>query len=324
LKAQVIEEQLLRLGHVKQEVQVEELAEDIDSTGWRTRIRLGVNIDGQAGFRRHRDGQIIAKLDCAQFIPEGYQGIAEQSWTPGAELLVVVDDNHIQHIAELAPMKSSRSQRQRKSARQMAAGRRAVASQQRSMRIHAGSGFPVQKVGAREWEIAISGFWQAHSAAAQVYSRLISEWAQPDLGATVWDLYGGVGVFAAAVADLVGQQGKVFSVEASESASESGASALMDIAQITCINARVEKVIADLPSAQVAILDPPRTGAGRAVITELGKQCVRRVIHIGCDPAAFGRDIGLYQEQGFQVEKIRAFDAFPLSHHVESIALLTR
>ena len=48
------------------------------------------------------------------------------------------------------------------------------------------------------------------------------------------------------------------------------------------------------------------------------------VVHIGCDPAAFARDVGLYLGQGYRLEQVRAFDAFPLTHHMECIALLVR
>ena len=51
---------------------------------------------------------------------------------------------------------------------------------------------------------------------------------------------------------------------------------------------------------------------------------VPRVIHIGCEAASFARDIGLYRQHGYRVETIRVFDAFPLTHHVECFALLSR
>ena len=76
--------------------------------------------------------------------------------------------------------------------------------------------------------------------------------------------------------------------------------------------------------ADVAVLDPPRSGAGREVIDLLAGAGVSRVVHIGCEAASFARDIGLYLGHGYTVEKIKVFDAFPLTHHVECIALLTR
>ena len=56
----------------------------------------------------------------------------------------------------------------------------------------------------------------------------------------------------------------------------------------------------------------------------LAKTGVPRVIHIGCEAAAFARDIGLYQRNGYRVDHLRVFDAFPLTHHVECFALLSR
>ena len=76
--------------------------------------------------------------------------------------------------------------------------------------------------------------------------------------------------------------------------------------------------------ADVAVLDPPRAGAGKAVIDLLAGVGVRRVIHIGCEAAAFARDIGLYRALGYEVEAIRVFDSFPLTHRVECVALLIK
>jgi tRNA/tmRNA/rRNA uracil-C5-methylase (TrmA/RlmC/RlmD family) len=76
--------------------------------------------------------------------------------------------------------------------------------------------------------------------------------------------------------------------------------------------------------ADVAVLDPPRSGAGREVVDLLAAAGVLRVVHIGCEAASFARDIGLYRGHGYVVEKIKVFDAFPLTHHTECVALLTR
>jgi tRNA/tmRNA/rRNA uracil-C5-methylase (TrmA/RlmC/RlmD family) len=74
----------------------------------------------------------------------------------------------------------------------------------------------------------------------------------------------------------------------------------------------------------VAVLDPPRTGAGREVIDQVAAAEVPRVIHIGCEAASFARDVGLYRNHGYVVDEIRVFDSFPLTHHVECVAVLTR
>jgi tRNA/tmRNA/rRNA uracil-C5-methylase (TrmA/RlmC/RlmD family) len=76
--------------------------------------------------------------------------------------------------------------------------------------------------------------------------------------------------------------------------------------------------------ADVAVLDPPRSGAGREVIDLLAGAGVPRVIHIGCEAASFARDVGLYRSHGYAVEEVRVFDSFPLTHHVECVAVLKR
>ncbi|MGA8329191.1 MAG: class I SAM-dependent RNA methyltransferase, partial [Mycobacterium sp.] len=95
--------------------------------------------------------------------------------------------------------------------------------------------------------------------------------------------------------------------------------------QVRVITDSVRRVLtAQRGSADVAVLDPPRAGAGREVIELLAAAEVPRVVHIGCEVASFARDIGLYRRHGYTVGEIRVFDSFPLTHHVECVALLTR
>jgi len=173
--------------------------------------------------------------------------------------------------------------------------------------------------------LSATGFWQAHRGAADRYTEVVSEWAELGAGDVAWDLYGGVGVFAAALAVQVGEGGTVLSVESSRGAVEDGRRSLADLPQVRLEVARVESASTLLSGAVgTVVLDPPRAGAGRAVVAAVAAAGPRTVIHVGCDPAAFGRDIGLYLEQGFHLEDVRAFDAFPLTHHMECFARLTR
>jgi tRNA/tmRNA/rRNA uracil-C5-methylase (TrmA/RlmC/RlmD family) len=78
--------------------------------------------------------------------------------------------------------------------------------------------------------------------------------------------------------------------------------------------------------ARIAVLDPPRAGAGRAVLDQLlaAGTSLGRVAYVSCDPATLARDIGIFREAGWQLGDLRAFDAFPMTHHVECVATLTR
>jgi len=323
MKSAVVAEQLRRIADLDVDVAVESLPGTGDGTGWRSRVRLAVDPAGRPGFHRFRSLDIETFLACPQIDPAAYAGLAERSWHPGAEIQLVLDSTGERHVVEVAPPKVSRTGR-RSPGRRGATARRAASAASRSEHVVIGSGRAVERVGDRTWTLSATGFWQAHRSAAETYSSVVGEWAQASSGANVWDLYGGVGVFAAALAEQVGPLGRVDSVEFSRQAVADGGAALADLPQVYLHAARVERALSNLPAPEVVVLDPPRTGAGRDVVAAVSAAGPARIVHIGCDPASFARDVALYREHGFRLEKVRAFDAFPLTHHVESLALLTR
>ena len=301
LKAQVVANQLERLGGHRWNGAAEPLSES-GPTGWRTRVRLDVGADGRPGFHRYHSDQLVTDLRCAQLPAGMLDGLADSPWPPTAQLHVAVDDDGARHVV--------RTLRQgRKTATKVVEGRYEA----------------VQRVGGRSWQIPVTAFWQAHRGAAAVYSRLVAEWAQPGPGMTAWDLYGGAGVFAAALGAAVGESGRVLSVDTSRAATRAARVALDDLPQVHVVTDSVRRVLGtQRAGADVAVLDPPRAGAGREIIDQLAAAAVPRVVHIGCEAASFARDIGLYLRHGYAVEKIKVFDAFPLTHHTECVALLTR
>lgn len=301
LKSEVVANQLARLGDYQWDGAVQPLS-DGSARGWRTRIKLDVGPDGRAGFHRHRSDELVVDLDCGQLPTGMVDGLAGAQWPPGAHVHVVVDDDGQRHVA--------RTVRRR--------GRNAT-------EVIEGSYHGVQRVGRHVWQVPVTSFWQAHRSAAQTYSELVCDWAQPGSGMTAWDLYGGVGVFAAALGDAVGESGHVVSVDSARAASRTANAALAELPQVQMITDSVRRVLtAQRDAADVAVLDPPRAGAGREVIELLAAAGVPRVVHIGCEAASFARDIGLYQRHGYTVGEIRVFDSFPLTHHIECVALLTR
>lgn len=291
LKGDVVGQQLARLGKYEWQGVAEQLG-DGDSTGWRTRVRLDVNALGQPGFHRYHSDELVTDLRCAQVVPGLLDGLDEPALGAEGPLHAVMDDQGRRHIL-------------------------------RGRSVVEGEDVAVQKVGDRHWLVPVTAFWQAHRDAANTYSRLVSEWAELEPGMSAWDLYGGVGVFAAALGEAVGTKGRVVSVDTSR-AFRSAKNALGDLRQVSMICGSVRHALRDLGKADVAVLDPPRAGAGRDVIGRIAEAGVPRVIHIGCEAAAFARDVGLYLERGYQVRELRLFDAFPLTHHIESFALLTR
>lgn len=294
--------------------------------GWRSRMRLVVDADGRAGVHGYRSTEVITDLRCPQPMPGAMSGIAEKKWTPGADLVVAMDGDGLRHIVELAPAPvDTRNGRGRNGGdRRSTNARRAAAHSARAEHAVEGSGRTAQYVAGRRWELSATGFWQPHYGAAQCYSDVIADWSQAATGALTWDLYCGVGVFAARLATQTGPTGQVHGIESARTAITEGRSSLRDLPWVELTADRVERWITEQPSTppDVVVLDPPRAGAGKDVIAALTTRTPRRIVHIGCDPAAFARDLGLYRAAGYEPTALRVFDAFPGTHHVECITLL--
>jgi tRNA/tmRNA/rRNA uracil-C5-methylase (TrmA/RlmC/RlmD family) len=300
LKGQVVANQLARLGQYQWHGEAEPLS-SASPTGWRTRVRLAVGADGRAGFHRYHSDQLVTDLHCGQLAPGMLGGLGSSDWAPGGQLLVVIDDDAQRHAVQTTRQ-----------------GRRT------NTEVVEGKQQAVQRVNGRSWRIPLTAFWQAHRDAARVYSSVVAGWAQAAAGMTAWDLYGGAGLFAAVLGAAVGESGQVLTVDTSRAASRAARQALADLPQVRVVTDSVRRALTgQQQAADVAVLDPPRAGAGREIIDLLASAGVSRVVHIGCEAASFARDIGLYLSHGYVVEKLRVFDAFPLTHHVECIALLT-
>ncbi|MUL44828.1 class I SAM-dependent RNA methyltransferase [Mycobacterium sp. CBMA293] len=304
LKGEVVANQLARLGGYGCDDVVAAEVGTAGATGWRTRVRLEVGADGRAGFHRYHSDELVTDLSCAQ-VPAGMlDGLPMQP--PGAHLHVVLDDVGHRHVVRSGPRGGKKS----KSA---------------MTEVLSGDYDAVQRVGDREWRVPVTAFWQSHRDAATTYSALVTDWAELTAGQTAWDLYGGAGVFAAALAGAVGETGRVVTVDTSRGSARAARAALADLSCVEVVTDSVRRALgSQRVPADVAVLDPPRTGAGHEVIDQLAAAGVSRVIQIGCEAASFARDIGLYRGHGYEVEKLRVFDSFPLTHHVECVAVLTR
>ena len=274
--------------------------------GWRTRIRLGTDTQGRAGFRKARSNEVVSER-CTQAMPalfEGIVGDGAQRFTPGSEVIVVIDALGNRHVVE---------------SRKVQRGRRV----ERIHRTVEGSGNVVEIVGNGRFEFPATAFWQAHSNAAAAYTEQVRSWAiagQPYQRAAGWDLYGGVGLFVPSMSEALGG-GPVTSVDYSKSAMAHPQPALESL-DVTKVNARVETGIASLPPAGLVVLDPPRTGAGDGVVRDIAATRPQRIIHIGCDPATFARDLASWGTYGYRVSELKAIDAFPATHHFETLACL--
>ena len=140
-------------------------------------------------------------------------------------------------------------------------------------------------------------------------------------GGTVWDLYAGIGDTTRA---LVAAGATVVSVESDRRAvaHAEGRRDATSAERSRWIAARAEDAVDRLPRADQVVTNPPRTGMDARVTEALDAGGARRIVYIACDPATLARDIR--RLPSYRLVQVRAFDLFPQTAHVESVALLER
>lgn len=181
----------------------------------------------------------------------------------------------------------------------------------------------VTSAGERRWDIPVETFWQVHRGFAQVLGDAVLELAGDVRGSTWWDLYAGVGLLAAFL-DGAGAAG-VDAVESDEGAVRAARRALHDRPGIRLHAMDVSDwLVSPHASPDGVVVDPPRRGCDRAVIDAMGTHAVSRLVYVSCDPASLGRDTGLLERSGLRLARVLPIDAFPMTHHVETVALFTR
>ena len=141
----------------------------------------------------------------------------------------------------------------------------------------------------------------------------------------VLDLYAGVGLFSVALAGVGRTQ--ITAVEGDRSGS---ADLVENTAQfsgaITAVRDSVESYLTAARSirARTVIVDPPRTGISRAAMGMVASHGADRIIYVSCDPATMARDARRLVGAGYALESMRAFDLFPNTPHVETLAVFAR
>jgi len=322
LKADVVREQFSRLARLDVDVTVEPVPGDDGGLDWRTRVEFAVGDDGRAGLRRHRSHEIVAVDHCRIAAPGVDRlRVTGRTW-PGTDAVDAVAPSVGDAVAVVVPGGEAPLVRER---------------------VVVGAG------GEREFTLSARGFWQVHPGAAQTFVDAVLEAAAPRAGERALDLYAGVGLFAAALARAVGPSGQVIAIESDAAACAHARDNLADLPQVAVLAARVDDAFG-VPrpsrrgsssqrgsrprkpsrstlvpaSADVVVLDPPRTGAGKGVCAEIAAMAPRAVVYVACDPAALARDTAYFADLGYRLDTLRAFDAFPMTHHVECVALLTK
>ena len=313
LKAQVVRQQLRRIAGLDREVIVEPMPGDETGLGWRTSVAFAVAPDGTPGLHRHRSHEVIRIGDCPIAHPLiDAPAVTGQKW-PGATSVQVAVAPHTGQRTVIA-----------------AAHRHGFRHPSRR------DGYLRQRAAGRDWRVSAAGFWQVHSQAADALAAAVLGALRPRPGAVALDLYCGSGLFAGVLARAVGPSGAVIGIEADAAAVRDARYNLRGTpwARVHRGDAAVLLARSGLSGASMAVLDPPRTGAARRVIDLLSvphraastrhARQLGRIAYVSCDPATLARDIAVFAASGWRLAGLRAFDAFPMTHHVECVATLER
>lgn len=299
LKRQVLADALRRMAAHEFEGEVEQIGGDSRGIGWRTRVRLHIDDSGRPGPYAARSHRVVP----VRSLPLATAAINEiapfdESFEPGST------------IDLLSPSSG---------------GPRMFYGAQKPSTI-------TEVVGDREFRLADTGFWQVHHGAAAALTEAVQNAIDPehfDPRAANLDLYGGVGLLAAAVADRFGPATRITTVESDTVATEYAGANLAEWTGAQAVTGRVERWLsAYVPGprgdAATVILDPPRAGAGSPVIDRLVASNPAQVVYVACDPVAFARDARLLTDQGYSLTGLRALDLFPNTHHFEAIGSFLR
>ncbi|MEJ3403552.1 class I SAM-dependent RNA methyltransferase [Rathayibacter sp. YIM 133350] len=322
LKRQVLTDALQRMARFSSDLQVEAVqppegvGEDAarNGAGWRTRVRLQVGERGEVGPFAARSHHVVG-VESLPLAHPAIAGIAPlRQAFPG-----------VAHVELIAPSDGSPTV--------IPVGRD---RRGKPKRIPPQTTY--ERVGERRFALELGGFWQVHARAAQTLTDAVQQAIDVEdfePGAANLDLYGGVGLLAAAVGDRFGPGTRITSVESDARATDHAGENLADWIGAGAVTARVDHYLARLLQTAGAsergrlrdgtvVLDPPRSGAGRQVVDALAELAPRQLVYVACDPVALARDTGLLRERGYELRRIRAFDLFPNTHHLEAVASFAR
>ena len=313
LLGEVVSEQLSRLAGIERTVTVEGPyggAGTDDGLGWRTRVTFTATPGGELGLRRHRSHDVLPVDPCLIADP-AMADVSATRWpadhveavvSSTGERLVVADAVRGRlPTLELTGLVGADGERLR------------------------GRTYVTERVRDRTFRVTGAGFWQVHQEAARTLLDAVLAAGRPQPGEVVADLYAGVGLFSAFLADEVGGDGQVHSVEWDRHAARDARRNLHNLPQVQLIGASAENAFSRGELAaryDLVVLDPPRAGARAQVVRHIVATAPSRVVYVACDPAALARDLATFAEHGYALSSLRAFDLFPMTHHVECVALI--
>ena len=292
LKRSVIREQFSRLGKIEIDLDMQKL-EPASGLNWRSRMDFAISKGGKPGLYSARSKEVI-EIDRCLIAVEAINDPAmfARNWKGEDRLEVAVSNSGEKNVSR---------------------GGRSISG---PTQLH-------EVVCEHTFEISPASFWQSHIAAPSTLTKLALDLMELRPGDQVCDLYGGVGLFTAPIAEDVGDIGKVHLIESSHRATQDALKIFEKQKNVVIHSGRVEQKLPLINRVDVILLDPPRTGAGEMVVKQMLAKKPRTIVYISCDPASLARDARALEDGGYHIDYLVGFDLFPMTHHVECVARFT-
>ncbi|MFD3442872.1 class I SAM-dependent RNA methyltransferase [Streptomyces sp. NPDC058685] len=331
LKGEVIAEQLQRLAGLTPEeagwdgtvmpAEGDKLPQG-EVPAWRTRVQYAIDTEGRAGLRKHRSHDVQPIDHCMIAAPGVTElGIEKQDWAQMSTVEAIAATGSHDRQVILTPKPGGRLPLV-----ELDKPVSVLRVDERDGGVHRvhGRAFVRERADDRTYRVGNGGFWQVHPQAADTLMKAVMQGLLPRKGDMALDLYCGVGLFAGALADRVGDKGAVLGIESSKRAVEDARHNLQNFERVRIEQGKVDQVLprTQITEVDLIVLDPPRAGAGKQTVKHLAGLGARKIAYVACDPAALARDISYFAENGYRVRTLRAFDLFPMTHHVECVAVL--
>ncbi|HUV58157.1 MAG TPA: TRAM domain-containing protein [Acidimicrobiales bacterium] len=304
-KSTLVAEHLRRIAGIEREVVIS--ITEASPRGSRTRLRCAVDDEGRLSLRSFRSHDLVA-IDSCWIADETFAPAFSASWDGAEEV-------ELRAIGDGAPFAIVRRETHRGTIYEICSLRGEPLEPSTQSRV---------AVQGHVFSVSPRSFWQSHREAPEVLLASVLEFADVKAGDHVVDLFSGVGLFSVPLAKIVGPGGRVTAVESSPYAVRDARQNGDGLRQMKVREWSVtpRSINDSVSPGDVVVLDPPRAGLAKGVAQALVRRAPRRIVYVSCDAATFARDLKVLVSGGFELKEFRVFDLFPMTEHVELVALL--
>ena len=316
-KEMILRDQLQRIGKIKQPP-VEATRPSPDPLHYRNYIQFHLDDQGRLGFEAARSNRVVPIQEChlpqvdidslwRQLQIEPVPGLDRVGLRSGyAEQQLILESENpeaLEFSVEDLPI----------SAVHLGPG---------GCLVLAGSQAVTFEILGRPFQVSAGSFFQVNTAQAEAMVIYLLENLPLTSESTVLDVYCGVGLFSAFLAEKVSQ---LIGIEISESACDDFSANLDEFDHVSLYAASAEEALHSVNfHPDVVVVDPPRSGLGWEALAGLLAQQAACIAYISCDPSTLARDSRRLAEAGYKLLKVTPFDVFPQTFHIESISIWLR